>query len=136
MKKYLLIILSICSLLCAQNPVYSEETKDIVITEQPSIPEDNIQEPFQVPYQPEYKPAFLKMFLTLFALLVLVFITFWMFKRLMKVRLHQANLTKSIKILEKRALSPKSILYLIEIEGKKVVISESNLEVRKIKDLE
>ena len=54
----------------------------------------------------------------------------------MRVRLTQANLTKNIKILEKRAISPKSLLYIVEIDGKKILISESNLEVRKIKEID
>ena len=37
---------------------------------------------------------------------------------------------RSINILEKRALSPKSILYIVEIGSKKVLISESQVEVR------
>ena len=43
-----------------------------------------------------------------------------------------ANNTKAIKILEKRVLSPKSILYLVKVENKKVLISESHMEVRAI----
>lgn len=84
----------------------------------------------------EYKPAFFKMLLILIALISLIFLTFWIFKRMMRMRVTQANMTKNIKVLEKRVISPKSMLYLVEIEGKRVLISESNLEVRKIKDLD
>jgi hypothetical protein len=35
-----------------------------------------------------------------------------------------------IKVLEKRILSPKSILYLVEYEGKKVLVSESHLNMK------
>ncbi len=137
MKKILLLFFSICSLICLQNTVYSKESNNVVITEESPLTEDDIQDSSPYPtYQPQYKPSFLKMFLILVALLALIFLTFWIFKRLMRVRLLHANHTKSIKILEKRAISPKSILYLVEIEGKKVVISESTLEVRKIKDID
>jgi flagellar biogenesis protein FliO len=37
---------------------------------------------------------------------------------------------RSINILEKRALSPKSILYIVEIGNKKILIAESQVEVR------
>lgn len=142
MKK-ILRVLFIFSMFCLTYG-FCEETSNIAINQDIAQMEnidntlDNTQAPdtFQRPYQPEYKPAFLKMFLILFALLVLVFLTFWIIKRMMGVRLHQANLTKNIKILEKRAVSPKSLLYLIEVDGKRFVISESNLEVRKIKDLD
>jgi len=43
---------------------------------------------------------------------------------------------RAIKILEKRALSPKSMLYLIEVGGKPFVISESQLEVRLVQTLD
>lgn len=143
MKKTLLILFAIFSTLTIHTFIYAQDLNNqelntiAVSNETPNVQENNNdQDNYPTTYQPEYKPAFMKMFLILLLLLVLVFITFWMFKRIMKVRLHQSNLTKSIKIIEKRALSPKSILYLIEVEGKKVMISESNLEVRKIKDIE
>ena len=85
---------------------------------------------------PDFKYAFIKMVIILSLLLVLVFFTFWLFKRFMRIKIDQANLTKNIKIIERRALSHKSILYLIEVEGKRVLISESNLEVRKIESLD
>lgn len=100
----------------------------------PYLIEDSIEK-YDPISRPEYKPTFFKMLLILTALIALIFVTFYLFKRLMKVRLHQTNLTKNIKILERRPLSPKSILYLIEVDGKKTLISESSLEVRKITDL-
>jgi len=77
-----------------------------------------------------YETAFIKMMGVLVAILVLVFLTIWILKRFSQGRLLNANYFKSIKILERRPLSPKSTLYLIEIEGKQVLISESQLEVR------
>jgi flagellar biogenesis protein FliO len=97
---------------------------------------DNIQESEKVFEHLDYKPSFIKMFLILAALIVLIFLTFYLFRKLSRMKLTQANLTKSIKILEKRALSPKSILYIVEADGKKVLIAESNLEVRKLKDMD
>lgn len=156
MKKISLLFFCFFSLLCIQINIYSEETNKTIFDNNSTTSEttlsdtdtnisvndttpavtDDDQDSYPSPYQPEYKPAFMRMFLILFALLVLIFLTFWMIKRIMNVKMHQANMTKSIKILEKRALSPKSILYLIEVEGKKIVVSESNLEVRKIKDID
>ena len=37
-----------------------------------------------------------------------------------------------IQVLEKRMLSPKSILYLIEVEGQKVLVAESQHEIRRL----
>ncbi|NGX35156.1 MAG: hypothetical protein K1060chlam1_01526 [Candidatus Anoxychlamydiales bacterium] len=133
MKKYIFIFFSICFLFCQQNFLYSD---DLTQLEQSLKVQNDKEDNYPVFDTPEYKPAFFKMLLILIALIALIFLTFWIFRRLMRMRLSQANLTKNIKILEKRAISPKSLLYIIEIDGKKVLISESNLEVRKIKDLE
>jgi len=136
MKKFLYIIFSFFCLFSIQNKIYAEKTNNNLIIEEPLITESDNQDLYSTKFQPEYKPAFFKMFFILIALLVLIFLTFWLFKRFTHMRLHQSNLTKNIKILEKRAISPKSMLYLIEIEGKKVVITESNLEIRKIKEID
>lgn len=81
---------------------------------------------------PEYQGAFIKMFLTLIGLVVAIFFTIWALKRLSRGRLHQMNSTRSIKILERRPLSAKTILYLVEVSGKQAMIAESQLEVKRI----
>lgn len=83
----------------------------------------------------DYKPPILKMILALIFVILLGSVTLWSFKRLAKSRLYTANLNNQIKVLEKRILSPKSILYLIEFDGKKMIVSESHLDM-KIKILE
>ncbi len=40
--------------------------------------------------------------------------------------------SQSIQILEKRMISPKTMLYLIEAEGKQILIAESQLEVKRL----
>lgn len=84
---------------------------------------------------PQFEIAFKKMLWSLLALGILVIITIWMIKRLMKVRILQSNRSSRIKILEKRMLSPKSVLYIIEIGKKQVLITESHLEIKKIETL-
>jgi len=46
-----------------------------------------------------------------------------------------ASQGKSIQILERRTISPKSILYLIEIDGENFLISESQVQIQKIEKL-
>jgi flagellar protein FliO/FliZ len=77
-----------------------------------------------------YQGAFIKMMLTLFGLIVFIIISVWMMRRLSHGRMKQMNSGRSIKILERRPLSAKSILYIIEVEGKKILVSESQFEVR------
>lgn len=79
-----------------------------------------------------YKAAFIKMMLTLLGLILLIILSVWMLRRISHGRLKQMNYGRNIKILERRPLSAKSVLYLVEISGKKVVIAESQLEVRTI----
>ena len=79
-----------------------------------------------------YEYAFLKMLAMLGLLVLLLGVTFWLFRRISSGRLKQSNQSRMIKIVERRALSPKSMLYVVEFAGKQVLIAESQLEVRKI----
>jgi len=79
-----------------------------------------------------YKGAFTKMMLTLLGLVILIVISVWMLRRISHGRMKQMNYGRSIKVIERRPLSAKSVLYLVEISGKKVVIAESQVEIRKI----
>jgi len=91
--------------------------------------------PFDMQKRTEsYETAFVKIVIVLVALLLLVILTVWMFKRLSRGHFGSFGF-KSIKIIEKRPLSSKSMLYLIKIEGKRILISESQFEVRRISHL-
>lgn len=83
-----------------------------------------------------YETAFIKTIVVLVGLLVLIILTIWMFKKISHGRLRSFNVLKSVKVLEKRPLSPKSMLYLIEVSGKQVLIAESQLEVRTLTSLD
>ena len=79
---------------------------------------------------PSYEGIFIKMMLSLGAILALVLVTIWLLKKLSHGRIGGFGSQKKILILEKKNLSPKTLLYLIELEGKKILISESQFEVR------
>lgn len=81
-------------------------------------------------HAPSYEGTLIKMLTTLAGLLILVFLTLWLLKKISSGRFGGSNTSKKIVILEKRPLSPKTLLYLVELEGKKILISESQLEVR------
>lgn len=68
---------------------------------------------------------FVNMLLTLALVLGLVFISLVFLKKLMRSKMRQLNYTTGIKILERRVLNTKSSLYLVDILGKGIVISES-----------
>jgi flagellar biosynthetic protein FliO len=72
-----------------------------------------------------YASQFVNMLLTLGFVLLLIFASVWLLKKLMRSRLQTMNRANGIKILERRPLNPKACLYLVDILGKGVVISES-----------
>lgn len=85
---------------------------------------------------PGYEGAFIKMFLTLLGLLVAIFFTVWILKRFAQGKMGSSGGSRSIKLLEKKALSPKTMLYLVELDGKQVMLAESQLEIKKLMTLE
>lgn len=95
--------------------------------------EEMISSPSATPVpEVSYEAAFFKMILSLVALLALVLIGIWFLRFLRQgaggLRHHRNN--SSLRILERKALSQKSILYLIEVNQKQLLISESSLEIR------
>ena len=95
----------------------------------PAAPVPGQPNPQEMVSPPNYEHALGKMILTLLGLILLIVLTVWIMRRLSAGRFGQGS-GHAIKILEKRPLSAKSMLYLLEIEGQKVLISESQLEVR------
>jgi flagellar biogenesis protein FliO len=75
-------------------------------------------------------PSFTRMWITIAAALVLLFSTLWLLRRFKTGHFKKFSNSSTLNILEKRALSPKTLLYIIEIDGKRLLISESQVEVR------
>lgn len=80
--------------------------------------------------------TFIKMMLTFAVLILLLFGTYWFIRRLVQMRLQKGVGKASIQILEKRMISAKTMLYLIEVENKKVLLAESQLEIKRIESFE
>ena len=78
----------------------------------------------------------IKMFLTLLALIGLLFVSYWFIRRLVQQRLQKGVGNAAIHILEKRMVSPKTMLYLIEVEGKRTLFAESQLEIKRLEGFE
>lgn len=89
------------------------------------------EEPIQMP-SGDLGAAFAKMFLTLIALVILLFLSYWFLRRLIQNRLQKGVGAAAIQILEKRMISPKTTLYLIEVEHKKILVAESHLEIKRL----
>ena len=84
---------------------------------------------------PSYEGAFLKMAITFVAVIVGIIATIWVMRRLLGGRLGGVS-SQSIKIIDRRALSPKTMLYVIEVDGKQAVIAESQLEIKRLMELD
>lgn len=82
-----------------------------------------------------YESAFVRMLVTLAGLVFLVFATLWLLRRMGKGKFKMSS-GRTINIIERRALSPKTVLYIVEIGNKKVLVSESQLEVRALSTYE
>lgn len=109
-------------------------------SELPSPP-TTTEHPAAAPYDPldatpiSYEGAFTKMLLVLAGLIVLIFLTVWILRQISQGKFTGGASYRTIKILERKALSPKSSLYIVEIEGKRIMIAESQVEVRCITTL-
>ncbi len=84
---------------------------------------------------PNYWGEFTSMLMTLGVILLLIFVTVFVLKRLMRSRVKQLNSQAGIKVLERRALNAKASLYLVDVLGKGVVISESAAGIQLITEL-
>ncbi len=84
----------------------------------------------------DFGATFIKMICTMVAIIVLLFFTVWFLRRLIQQRMQKGVGIQSIQILEKRMISPKTMLYLIEAEKKKILIAESHLEIKRLETFE
>ncbi|NBO24719.1 MAG: hypothetical protein EBU93_05755 [Chlamydiae bacterium] len=65
-----------------------------------------------------------------------IFLLMIVLRRFSAVRFSTLNQQSYFKVLEKRPLSPKTILYLVQVGNQKIMLSESQLEIRKIGEIE
>ncbi|MCB1107849.1 MAG: flagellar biosynthetic protein FliO [Chlamydiia bacterium] len=133
----LFLILAFLPLLATETPPKEEKPHvEHEASETHPSPLERNDEPTFHKTTESYETAFIKTIVVLVGLLVLVILTVWMIKKISNGRLRSFNSLRSVKILEKRPLSPKSMLYLIEVSGKQVLIAESQLEVRTLTHLD
>jgi flagellar biogenesis protein FliO len=76
--------------------------------------------------------AFTKMIFSLTLVVILLLASYWFIRRLIQNRLEKGVGDADIQIIEKKMISPKTILYLIEVDKKRVLIAESQLEIKRL----
>ncbi|MCB1112608.1 MAG: flagellar biosynthetic protein FliO [Chlamydiales bacterium] len=76
------------------------------------------------------------MFATLGLLIAVLLGGTWVLKRMTNSRLQQLNVTSMIKILEQRNLSPKTVLYLVDVGGKGVMIADNGTHIATVAEVD
>ncbi len=127
MKKYfflLFLFFSLFSLNLQSQDV--QEPKTTVIT--PSSP-PSTSKYFDVKVDEKegdrFFSEFINMLTTLGLIVALILIATWFLKKMVSSRIQQLNTTSEIKIVERRNLTPKTSLYLLDIKGKGFILAES-----------
>ena len=78
---------------------------------------------------------FFNMTVTLTLIVATLILITWGLKKLMSSRLKQMNSTSEIRILERRTLSPKSSIYLIEVMGHIIVVGETPAGLQRLGEI-
>lgn len=73
----------------------------------------------------KFMNEFFYMLFLLGVLITMVYLAAWFLKRMTSVRAEQLNATSDIQILEKRVLSSKTSLILLEVEGQQILVAET-----------
>jgi len=139
-KKFRLILCLSFFLFLYSSPLVAATPTDTLnpTQQEPSPPSDfNLNsESLSQPMPISYEKAFIKMIVSVVGLMIFVLFTVWAVRKLGRSKWGGFGSSRSIQIIEKKLLSPKSVLYLIEVENKRFLIAESQLEVRRLGSLE
>lgn len=69
---------------------------------------------------------FINMLMTLGLIVAIILIATWFLKKMVSSRMEQMNTTSIIKVVEKRMLTPRTSIYLIDVKGDGFILAESN----------
>ncbi len=128
----LILFLFSCSFQCfAQD---AEPPKNTTIEKESPAPDKSQQPP--APFSLEdlkngagtedhFLRGFMNMLTSLGLIVVLIFLISWFLKKMMNTRIQQMNVSSDIKILERRALTPKTTIYILEVKGRGIIVAES-----------
>jgi flagellar biogenesis protein FliO len=80
-------------------------------------------------------PSFFRLALAFVGLLVALWIIIWLLRKMSGSKFGFFHNDSSLKVVEKKVLSPKTMLYVVDFNGQKLLVSESSQHV-KIKELQ
>lgn len=76
----------------------------------------------------------MNMLATMGLILGLLLLALWFVRRLANKRFEQMDEGSYFDVLERRSLSPKTMVYVIEIDGRRIVLAESHQGIARIAD--
>lgn len=82
-----------------------------------------------------FMQEFFHMLLVLGAIIAGMLFIAWLFKRSMSTRMEQMNVSSAVKILEKRNITPRSAIYLIEVHEHRIVVGETQSGMTLLADI-
>jgi flagellar biosynthetic protein FliO len=119
-----------------ESPTQTQVIENKQHTTQPPAPSrapfEDINEEFKRPSEDRFMSDFINMLFSLGLLVALILIVSWFLKKFLNTRIQQVNTTSLIKIIERRALTPKTTVYVLEVNNKQIVIAESSNGVTKL----
>lgn len=118
-KKFLILLLFLASPLIGETE--APRHVDVELIEEP---EKEIQHPV-VQEGTSFFTALINMILVLAGLVALLYLAAFLMRKLRDSQTAGLNQTSDIVILERRGLSPKGAIYLVEVKGKQFLIGES-----------
>ncbi len=74
----------------------------------------------------QFYNEFIRMMVILVGIIVCLIIATRLLKRFLNSKIEQMNASSLIKVIERRILTPKTVLYVLEIEDKRLVVAESH----------
>ncbi|MBI5274274.1 MAG: flagellar biosynthetic protein FliO [Chlamydiales bacterium] len=130
MRKIILILIT-CFTTLGYTQDDIEQPSNPTTTNHPMIQDSSSSSP-----PSDYASLLKKTVFMVVGLIGLIFLTIYILKKFAINRTMQVNQVKHIKIVERRSISPKTVLYLVQIGDKRTLLSESQFEVRSHKFLQ
>ncbi len=115
-------------LVCAPSPSFAQEPEALLPQVSELIDLDDSLTPFESDEprnEMSYWKEFFRMMMVLGIILGVVLLIAWILKGFLNKRVQQINESNVIKVIERRNLSQKSMIYLVEIYQKQFLIGDS-----------
>jgi flagellar biogenesis protein FliO len=87
------------------------------------------QEQFDQQQPDQFYAQFTQMLFVLGLIILLLVLVSWGLKRFLNARVEQINAFSIIQVLERRPISAKSTIYVVEVEDKRIVLAESHMGI-------